>query len=177
MKDMNEKIIREHRIKGVKFPPRPWLGGEEFSNACLVFIRVCVDVFFFNREKETIYLAYRIIPIQALMGFGGAVNPGEDFREAGSRIIKQDTGLEIPSKELYYLHQSRCIYQAYGDPRDSLVFQFSCEVKSEQIKNIKLNPKEYDVGEGVQPFNKGQLMQERSLLHPGVENIFNLIFP
>ncbi|KPJ55152.1 hypothetical protein AMJ47_01390 [Parcubacteria bacterium DG_72] len=176
MKDTNEGFIKEYRLRGVKFPPRPWLSDEAFNEACLVFIRVCADVFFIQKEKGIIYLAYRIIPIRAWMGFGGAVDPGEGVIEAGCRNVKQDTGLEIPAKKLCYLDQTRITYLAYGEPRDSLAFQFYCEVKPGEIDSIRLNSKEYDVQQGVQSFNKDRLMQEQSLLHPEVMDTFNLIF-
>lgn len=173
---MNENFITVDRLRGVKFSRRPRLSDEAFAEGCLVYVRFCVDVFFINREGGIIYLAYRIIPTRGWMGFGGAVDPGEDIEDACSRIIQQDTGLQVPSKKLCFLRQYRLMYLAYGDPRDAFALQFFCEVKSEQVTSIKLNIEEYDVEQGVRSFNRAQLTQEQSSLHPGVMSAFDRIF-
>jgi 8-oxo-dGTP pyrophosphatase MutT (NUDIX family) len=169
----NEYMINCRNSK-VKFPPRPYLSDEEYIKSCLAFIRVCVDVFFYNRKKKAIFLAKRIIPVKGWMGFGGAVNPGEDFEQAARRIIKQDTGLIIDPKKLQYTgFPARCIYEANGNPRDSIALQFSYEIDPEDILNLVLDPKEY---EGVRAFDKDRLMRATPSLHPGVIEVFNIIF-
>ena len=131
------------------------LSEPAYKEALEFMIILCADGVFADWAEKAFYLPTRCVkPAQdVLWAFGGRMFPGENFHTAMQRILKDDTGLDVPC--------SCMTFQRFQD------YQWSDEIAQEGVGShnfcltgviwstiqmrakIRLNPKEYHVERGL----------------------------
>ena len=146
------------------------------------YIKVCADVVFANSCRRTIYLARRTIkPAQGHWWIiGGRMYPGEREEVAARRHLRDDTGLDLSQDRFRYVTINRYWWKdRQEDPQekgcDHLAYTFVVEPTSEELVRVQLRPTEYNLGDGLQEFDRERLVKEG--IDEGILDVYDQIFP
>jgi len=159
---------RRYIEEGHKKMPRKFLPDKAYGEAIEAFVVVCADVVPINRERRTFYLTKRSSkPIQGWWELGGKIFAGEPEEEAISRIVKRETGMELPSKRFSLVSKGRYFCKdRQQEPQDvgcdSLVFHYVVELSEEELRiaNSNLDKNEYERGVGLEEFSRQRIVDE-----------------
>lgn len=178
-----EVPYRRYIEEGHKKMPRKFLDEKTYSDAIQAFVVVCADVVPINRERKTFYLTKRASkPIQGWWELGGRIFAGEPEHEAIIRIVKQETGLELPSKRFSLVSKSRYFCKdREQEPQDigcdSFVYHFIVELSKEELQaaSENLDRKEYELDAGLHEFNRERIISEK--VPEAILDLYDTVFP
>jgi len=169
--------------EGHKKMPRKFLDEKTYGEAIQAFVVVCADVVPINRERKTFYLIKRASkPIADWWQFGGRVFAGESEREAIIRIVKRETGLELPENRFSLIRQNRYFCKdRQQEPQDigcdSLAFNFAMDLSESEIRLARsnLDKKEYEQGNDIQEFSRERIIGEK--VPEAILDLYDTVFP
>ena len=143
------------------WPKAPFLEDREYARAIEAFPRPCSDIIGVDPATKSFFLPKRRHPAApGVWCFGGGQKMGETPREAATRILRHEAGLELAPDDLQFLSFSVIFWMLRNpEPQDrgehSILFTFVFVPSADELVAISssLDPKEYEVEHGVRPYS------------------------
>lgn len=152
-----------------------------YAEAIDSMVIVCADAVIIDSDSETIMLVKRKAkPMQGWWWIGGRVRKGESFSNAVARNFKRETGLDIAPDRFTYVMDSRYFWkdrqqEPQNDGSDNLAYTFAVVLTADELKQVVLDPNEYEQDAGLTRFGFQDLKSPD--IHPVIRTFFNTIFP
>lgn len=174
------KIYREdenHKMEPVFLP------NDVYAQAIAALVIYCADAVIVDIKRRTFRLPKRHIhPMPSIWVIGGRVLVDEDSPDAVTRNFRRETRLDLPTSRFTYMRTNRYRWSTRAqEPRDvgcdGLADIYFVELTEEECRlaTENLDPSEYDLGFGLQEFNRERLVAEA--VHPMILDLYDEIFP
>lgn len=144
---------------------RPFFDDEPYQKIVDGIPLVCTDIIWINPVKRCVYLAWRNThSTKGPWMFGGRQRRGESPGEAAHRLLKNEIGSDVDPDELHFVQHAIAFskYRAQ-EPQSNgahyVLFHYCYVATEEMVENAakKLEPKEYDVDRGIQPYTRADI--------------------
>ena len=174
--------IRSYSEKNASIQGKnPWIPEETYETIVKSMIIPCVDIVFYTRSDEAIYLAKRVVlPMNSYWCLGGRIFFNDaTLEEAAARSVARESGLTIDLNRFKFvcnhLYSWEAIAQGYFTGRN-LATIFSCEATIDEIDKISktLNETEFDKEFGLQRFDRQRLLDMN--VHQAMIDVFDQLF-
>lgn len=162
--------------------PRKFLPEDRYAEAMEALIVVCADAIFINRERKSVFLAWRRAkPLPGWWFIGGRINAGEREIDGIVRLVSRETTLVFLPERFSFLRMNRYICsEREQEPQqagsDTLSYMFAIELTHVEYSSVAVNleQNEYDRERGLREFKRSDLIEEG--VHPAILDIYDQLF-
>lgn len=167
----------DHRL------PNRFVTDDAYAQAVQAMTIVCCDTVIIDTGAGVFYLTTRRhLPMRGRWIVGGRKRAGEPPRLGAQRTFQRETGLNLDPGRFEYLRVQTYHWSEREQPPQSCGSENECHTfaivltPGERDQAARgLDPAEYDVTQGLQPFDRERMVQEG--VHQGIIDLYDLVFP